>query len=126
GESDRLGEHRIEEEEFDDANGLDAEGIEARVRLRRTARAQDREPADHVGVGRLGFFAWREEVRLATEEAHDAVGALEVGAEREEVPRLVVGERGSGESLEMLEPLANESLEREAVALCAPLRARQG
>src|SRR5205823_13083625 len=113
-----------EQEEFDDANRLDAEGIEARVRLRRSARAEDREPADHVRVGGLRFFAWGEEVRLATEKAHDAVGAFEVRAQREEMPRLVVGERRPGESLEMLKPLADETTERQAVALRAPLCAR--
>src|SRR5260370_653 len=88
-----------------------------------SASPRARPPPGDSAIGRLLFRARREQVGLTTEKTHHAVGALEVRAEGEEIPRLVVSEGGPRESLEMLKAFANETLERQAVALRAPLRA---
>ena len=58
---------------------------------------------------------------LAAHQTHHAVRALEVGAEVEEVPRLIVRQRRSGEPLNMLEALPDLTLKGHAVALCLAL-----
>ena len=98
------GKSRVQQQELDHALRLDPADVEPLVRLVGLAAAQHRRPLQvrQRQVGRVVQLL--QQLVLDVEDAQRLVGAFQVLAELDELPALVVGQRGVADALEQWLP----------------------